>query len=117
MLPGSRRRASPWGWKWNMSQQPMVNDVKGEPAGDGTASVGGTAHPDGRLSRLMRTVAARPRLVTLSGIALLAARVALGPATTSAVRSSGAQRRADLELVGSHTFDCGVMYLRYRVAH
>jgi len=28
-----------------------------------------------------------------------------------------AQRRADLELIGSHTFDCGVMYLRYRVAH
>ena len=28
-----------------------------------------------------------------------------------------AQRRADLELVGSHTFDCGVIYLRYRVAH
>jgi len=27
------------------------------------------------------------------------------------------QRRADLELVGSHTFDCGVMYLRYRAAH
>lgn len=28
-----------------------------------------------------------------------------------------AQRRADLELVGSHTFNCGVMYLRYRVSH
>jgi len=28
-----------------------------------------------------------------------------------------ARRRADLELVGSHTFDCGVMYLRYRVSH
>jgi len=27
------------------------------------------------------------------------------------------QRRADLELVGSHTFDCGVVYLRYRVSH
>jgi dihydrofolate reductase len=27
-----------------------------------------------------------------------------------------AQRRAELELVGSHTFDCGVMYLRYRVS-
>lgn len=28
-----------------------------------------------------------------------------------------AQRRADLELVGSHTFGCEVMSLRYRVAH
>ena len=28
-----------------------------------------------------------------------------------------ARRRADLELVGSHKFDCGVMYLRYRVLH
>ncbi len=27
-----------------------------------------------------------------------------------------AQRRADLELFGSHTFNCGVMHLRYRVA-
>lgn len=27
-----------------------------------------------------------------------------------------AQRRADLELVGSHTFGCGVMSLRYRVS-
>ncbi len=28
-----------------------------------------------------------------------------------------AQRRVDLELVGSHAFDCGVMHLRYRVTH
>jgi dihydrofolate reductase len=28
-----------------------------------------------------------------------------------------AERRADLELVGSYRFDCGVMHLRYRVAH
>jgi len=28
-----------------------------------------------------------------------------------------AQRHADLELVGSHEFDCGVMYLRYRALH
>ncbi len=27
------------------------------------------------------------------------------------------QLRADLELLASHTFDCGVVYLRYRVAH
>jgi len=28
-----------------------------------------------------------------------------------------AQRREDLELIGSHKFDCGVMHLRYRVSH
>ncbi len=28
-----------------------------------------------------------------------------------------AERRADLELIGSRTFSSGVMYLRYRVAH
>lgn len=76
MLPG--RLAARAARGWNMSQQPTVDDAAGEAAGDGMAAASGAANLEdpsvaarGRLGQLMRTVAARPRLLTLAGIALL----------------------------------------------